>query len=52
MNIAWGENPVVECEEKANAAPQNLVDEDRFKPTAAVTLLAKVVHLFEEKSGN
>jgi len=44
----------VECKEPANDAPQNLVEEDDVKLAAAVTLPAKVIHLFEpeEKDGD
>jgi hypothetical protein len=47
--IASGENPVVECEEAANDAPQNLVEEDRVNLATAVTLVANVIHLLEMK---
>jgi hypothetical protein len=45
FNIACGENPVVECDDPANAAPQNLVAEVGVIPTTAETFVANVVHL-------
>jgi hypothetical protein len=46
-STACGENPVVECDERANAPPQNFVAEVGVIPTTAETFIANVVHLRE-----
>lgn len=52
LNIACGEKPVVECDDPAKAAPQNLGAVPIAALTPAVTLVANVVHLVQDKMGH
>ena len=45
LKILCGENPGMLCDDSAKAAPINFVFEVEVIPTAAETLVARVVHL-------
>lgn len=46
LNIAWGENPVVLCDDPLKAAPCKETFVPRMRLAAAVTFPANVVHLY------
>ena len=45
LKVLYGENPGMLCDDSAKAAPINFVFEVEAIPTAAETLVARVVHL-------